>query len=163
MDTANFQSVKNSFLQLPEAEQSRIAWAWLWRVTRARSSAINTQVFYNIKREIETVCNNAGARDDQPKLIGFGVYKNIYLTQEQYDQLVAEHGQDVVVDALTQLSDKLNAGEYQTTNYLRACRDFIKTEKLFRGKHGVPVKVDFTRHNYSAETLQDQETNINDF
>ena len=159
MDTANFQSVKKSFVKLPDAEQLRLVCASLWRLTRANASAINTQRFYNLKRVIEqSVCINADVRDDQPKTIPFGNYKNIFLTQEQYNQLVAENGQDVVTDAVEQLSYKLNSGEYQTADYLRSCRDFIKTEKMFRAKHEPKEKKsnfhEFIKHNYSPEIFK---------
>jgi|GEM_PF-6752337 len=160
MSTANFNSVKKSFLELNDAEQRRIVNAWLWRVTNARGSAINTQLYYNLSRELNIVCNNAGARDNSNPLVGFGQYKNVYLTQDQYDKLVASHTQDIVVDAVNQLSAKLNAGEYQTNDFLRSLRDFIKTEKLFREKHGVKKPQEFMRHNYSDEALRDVETKI---
>ena len=162
MDTTNFNSVKKSFLELNDAEQRRIVNAWLWRVTNARGSAINTQLYYNLSRELNIVCNNAGARDNSNPLVGFGQYKNVYLTQDQYDELVASHTQDIVADAVNQLSAKLNAGEYQTNDYLRSARDFIKTEKLFREKHGVKPKQEFMRHNYSDEALRDVETKLDE-
>ena len=163
MDIANFQSVKKSFLELNDAEQRRIVNAWLWRVTNARASAINTQLYYNLSRELDIVCNNAGARDNSNPLVGFGQYKNVYLTQDQYDELVASHTQDIVTDAVNQLSAKLNAGEYQTNDFLRSLSDFIKTEKLFREKHGVKPKQEFMRHNYSNEVLRDTESEDSDF
>lgn len=161
MDTANFQSVKNSAVSLPATEQLRVVWALLWRLTRANADAINTQRFYNLKRVIEqSVCINADAdtQDDQPKAIPFGYYKNVFLRQPQYDELVAENGQDVVTDAVEQLSHKLNSGEYQTADYLRSCRDFIKTEKMFRAKHEPKEKKsnyhEFIKHNYSPEVFK---------
>ncbi len=153
MDTTNFQSAKNLAVNLTDAEQLRIVWALLWRLTRASASAINTQRFYNLQRVIKNVCNNAGVGDEQPKTVAFGYYQNVLLTQTQYDELVTEHGQQVVTDAVEQLSSKLNSGEYQTADYLRSCRDFIKTEKLFQVKHGTKraSSKEFIKHDWTPE------------
>lgn len=141
MCTDKVSAVKKMVLELDARGKRQVFNALLWDLVRAD----NTQYKF-VKDYLEkssSVCYNAR-----------GKHNNVFIADEDYNQIVAEYGAEFVARVVDQLSDKLKTG-MPTKDHAVSLRIFCDAQKRHDGKK-VPNKStkEFMKHNYSAEIFK---------